>query len=128
MANRINPWAVLLLLIFGFWAFNQLGPSTAPKISYTDFKTLVTEGKVKRVRINDTRLIGELKKPERLPTPTGPAVAKRFVVDLPPPQVADRNLLDFLEKHDVEVVTEPPSIWPQLLLYLGPTLDRKSVV
>ncbi len=122
MANRINPWAVLLLLIFGFWAFNQLGPSTAPKISYTDFKTLVAEGKVKRVRINDTRLIGELNKPERLPTPTGPAVAKRFVVDLPPPQVADRNLLEFLERHGVEVVTEPPSIWPQLLLYLGPTL------
>ena len=122
LANRLNPWIPVLLFIFGYWLFAQLSPGAAPKIPYTEFKTLVAEGKVARVVLSDTRITGELKEPERLPTPTGSVVAKRFVVDLPPPAVGDRELLKLLEEHGVVVETKSPSIWPQLLLYLGPTL------
>jgi len=122
LAQRINPWIPLLALLLGYWVFLQLSPGTAPKISYTEFKTLVAEDKVARVVISDTRITGYLKAPERLPTPTGTTAAKRFVVDLPPPQVGDKGLLGFLEAHGVVIQTQSPSIWPQLLIYLGPTL------
>ena len=122
LTNRINPWLPVILFILGYWLFSQLYPVSAPKISYTEFKQLVAEGKVERVIISENRITGVLKEPIRLPTPTGSAVAKRFVVDLPPPAVADQELLKFLEEHGVVVETQSPSIWPQLLLYLGPTL------
>ncbi len=122
MANRINPWSIVLLILLGYWLFTQVGTQAAPKVSYTEFKQLVAEGKVARVVLDDARVVGTLKAPERLPTPTGSATTKRFTVDLPPPQVADRELLPFLEKNGVNVITKSPSIWPQLLIYLGPTL------
>jgi cell division protease FtsH len=91
-------------------------------LAYTEFRELVRQGKVAEVTLEETRILGLLKEPERFSTPQGERVARRFQVPLPPVAVQDPELLRFLEENGVKVVTKPPSLWPQVLLYVGPTL------
>ncbi|MFN4071603.1 MAG: ATP-dependent zinc metalloprotease FtsH, partial [Thermus caldifontis] len=123
MPQRINPFTLIFLLLLGYLAYTAFSGPPAPTLSYTEFRKLVREGRVAEVVLEETRILGTLKEPERFPTPQGGSqVAKRFAVPLPPAQVADPELLRFLEENGVKIVTKPPSFWPQFLLYLGPTV------
>ncbi len=122
MPQRINPFTLILLLLLGYLAYTTLTGPPAPTLAYTEFRELVRQGKVAEVTLEETRMLGLLKEPERFPTPQGERVARRFQVPLPPVAVQDPELLRFLEENGVKVVTKPPSLWPQFLLYVGPTL------
>ena len=122
MPQRINPFTLILLLLLGYLAYTTLTGPPAPTLAYTEFRELVRQGKVAEVTLEETRMLGLLKEPERFPTPQGERVARRFQVPLPPVAVQDPELLSFLEENGVKVVTKPPSLWPQFLLYVGPTL------
>ncbi|RTI07233.1 cell division protein FtsH [Thermus scotoductus] len=123
MPQRINPFTLVFLLLLGYLAYTAFTGPPAPTLPYTEFRKLVREGKVAEVTLEETRILGTLKEPERFPTPQGGSqVARRFAVPLPPAQVTDPELLRFLEENGVRIVTKPPSLWPQILLYLGPTL------
>ncbi|WP_234553492.1 ATP-dependent zinc metalloprotease FtsH [Thermus caliditerrae] len=123
MPQRINPFTLVFLLLLGYLAYTAFTGPPAPTFSYTEFRELVRQGKVAEVTLEETRILGLLKEPERFPTPQGGSqVARRFAVPLPPAQVADPELLRFLEENSVRIVTKTPSLWPQLLLYVGPTL------
>ncbi len=119
---RINFLGLFFLLLLGYVLYTAFTGPHPPTLSYTEFRALVREGKVLEVTLEDNRILGTLKAPERFPTPQGERVASRFQVPLPPVQVADPKLLEFLEAQGVRVVTRPPSLWPQLLFYVGPTL------
>jgi len=122
LPQRINPFTLILLLLLGYLAYTTLTGPPAPTLAYTEFRELVRQGKVAEVTLEETRMLGLLKEPERFPTPQGERVARRFQVPLPPVAVQDPELLSFLEENGVKVVTKPPSLWPQFLLYVGPTL------
>ncbi|TBH21351.1 ATP-dependent zinc metalloprotease FtsH [Thermus thermamylovorans] len=123
MPQRINPFTLIFLLLLGYLVYTAFTGPPAPTVSYTEFRELVRQGKVAEVTLEETRLQALLKEPERFPTPQGGSqVTRRFTVPLPPPAVADRDLLPFLEAQGVRIVTKPPSLWPQVLLYVGPTL------
>lgn len=110
------------MLLLGYLAYTTLTGPPAPTLSYTEFRDLVRQGKVAEVTLEETRIQGLLKEPERFLTPQGERVSRRFQVPLPPAQVQDPELLRFLEGNGVRIVTKPPSLWPQVLLYIGPTL------
>ncbi|WP_117238597.1 ATP-dependent zinc metalloprotease FtsH [Thermus sediminis] len=122
MAQRINPFTLVFLLLLGYLVYTAFTGPPDPTLAYTEFRELVRQDKVAEVTLEETRITGLLKEPERLPTPQGERVARRFQVPLPPAQVQDPELLPFLEERGVKIVTKPPSLWPQVLLYLGPAL------
>lgn len=122
MPHRINPFTLVFVLLLGYLAYTTLTGPPAPTLSYTEFRDLVRQGKVAEVTLEETRIQGLLKEPERFLTPQGERVSRRFQVPLPPAQVQDPELLRFLEGNGVRIVTKPPSLWPQVLLYIGPTL------
>ncbi|BDB12077.1 ATP-dependent zinc metalloprotease FtsH [Thermus thermophilus] len=123
MPQRFNPFNLLLLVLLGYLVYTALSGPPAPTLAYTEFRELVRQGKVAEVTLEETRINGLLKAPERFPTPQGSVqVSRRFQVPLPPAQVQDPELLRFLEENGVTIVTKAPSIWPQVLLYVGPTL------
>ncbi len=122
LPNRINPWTIVLLVILGYWLFTAVNGSTQPKLTYTEFRRFVAEGKVAEVVVEDTRIVGVFKTPERLERGGATTTTKRFVVTLPPPQVGDPDLLNFLEENGVQVAIKSPSFWPQFLIYFAPTL------
>ena len=123
MPQRFNPFNLLLLVLLGYLVYTALSGPPAPTLAYTEFRELVRQGKVAEVTLEETRITGLLKAPERFPTPQGTVqVSRRFQVPLPPAQVQDPELLRFLEENGVTIVTKAPSIWPQVLLYVAPTL------
>ncbi len=122
LAQRINPFTLVFLLLLGYLVYTAFTGPPDPTLAYTEFRELVRQDKVAEVTLEETRITGLLKEPERLPTPQGERVARRFQVPLPPAQVQDPELLPFLEERGVKIVTKPPSLWPQVLLYLGPAL------
>jgi len=123
LPQRFNPFNLLLLVLLGYLVYTALSGPPAPTLAYTEFRELVRQGKVAEVTLEETRITGLLKAPERFPTPQGTVqVSRRFQVPLPPAQVQDPELLRFLEENGVTIVTKAPSIWPQVLLYVAPTL------
>jgi len=82
LPQRINPFTLILLLLLGYLAYTTLTGPPAPTLAYTEFRELVRQGKVAEVTLEETRMLGLLKEPERFPTPQGERVARRFQVPL----------------------------------------------
>ncbi|MER3535919.1 MAG: cell division protein FtsH [Thermus sp.] len=118
MANRINPFNLILVILLGWLLYTTFSGPPVPTLSYTDFRAYVQAGKVEEVTLEETRILGRMKAPERL----GDRIGHRFQVPLPPAQVQDPELLRFLEANGVRIVTKAPNPWPQILIYAAPTL------
>ncbi len=119
---RINPLTLVFLALLGYLLYTALTGPQPPTLAYSEFRNWVREGRVESVVLEETRILGRLKAPERFSTPQGPQVSQRFQVPLPPQSIGDPELLKLLEEHGVRVITRAPSFWPQVLLYIGPTL------
>ncbi len=123
MPNRINPWTIVLFLIFGLWLYSLMGNAgAAPPISYDTFVRFVTENKVQKVLIAEDRISGEFKSPERVTSKDKVITTKRFVTTTPIPQVADRELPTLLQKHGVEFSFKTTSPWLLILANFLPVL------
>lgn len=123
MPIRINPWAIVLLVIFGYWMFSVLSGSNQPTVSYTEFKKFVSDGKIERVILEENRITGVFKAPERIDTGNGTTrVTNRFTLPPLPQNVQDRDLIPLLESNQVEMITRAPAQWLNFLYFFGPTL------
>ena len=69
MPQRFNPFNLLLLVLLGYLVYTALSGPPAPTLAYTEFRELVRQGKVAEVTLEETRITGLLKAPERFPTP-----------------------------------------------------------
>jgi len=123
LPNRINPWTIVLFLIFGLWLYSLMSSAgAAPPISYDAFVRFVTEDKVQKVLIAEDRISGEFKSPERVTSKDKVITTKRFVTTTPIPQVADRELPALLQKHGVEFSFKTTSPWLLILANFLPVL------
>jgi len=123
LPNRINPWTIVLFLIFGLWLYSIMGSTgAAPSISYDAFVRFVTEGKVQKVLIAEDRITGEFKSPERVASEDKNITTKRFLTTPPIPQVPDLELPSLLKQHDVEFSFKTTSPWLLILANFLPIL------
>ena len=88
MPQRFNPFNLLLLVLLGYLVYTALSGPPAPTLAYTEFRELVRQGKVAEVTLEETRITGLLKAPERFPTSRSPG-ASRF--PCPPPRSKTPN-------------------------------------
>ncbi len=87
----------LLLLALGQAFFLQM--QSGETIPYSEFKTLVRDGKVQEVTVGEDRIRGALKPDDGKPKPFTAV------------RVDDPKLLEELEKHGVKYTGEVPSRW-----------------
>ncbi|RIH89037.1 ATP-dependent zinc metalloprotease FtsH 3 [Meiothermus luteus] len=123
MPTRINPWSLVLVVILAYWLFTLFGSSnTRSNISYTDFLTYVEQGKVARVILQEGRINGFFKAPERVRVGNSTETTDRFTVIALPSGYTDPQFTQLLRQNGVVIENRPPSIWPQLLYTLVPIL------
>lgn len=123
MPTRINPWSLVLVVILAYWLFTLFGSSnTRSSISYTDFLTYVEQGKVARVILQEGRINGFFKAPERVRVGNSTETTDRFTVIALPSGYTDPQFTQLLRQNGVVIENRPPSIWPQLLYTLVPIL------
>ncbi|RDI95826.1 ATP-dependent metallopeptidase FtsH/Yme1/Tma family protein [Meiothermus sp. QL-1] len=123
MPTRINPWSLVLIAILAYWLFTLFGSSNPRStITYTDFLTYVEQGKVARVILQEGRINGFFKAPERVRVGNTTETTDRFSVVALPAGYTDPQFTQLLRQHGVVIENRPPSIWPQLLYTLLPIL------
>ncbi|RIH85658.1 ATP-dependent zinc metalloprotease FtsH [Calidithermus roseus] len=123
MSTRINPWTIVIVLLLGYWLFSQFGGnSSRATLSYSEFLSFVEQGKVQSVVLQNGRISGEFKAPERIELGGRSVVERRFSLPSVPREFADQNLIPLLREQGVRVFTREDSIWPQLLLSFLPIL------
>ncbi|MDW8482563.1 MAG: ATP-dependent zinc metalloprotease FtsH [Meiothermus sp.] len=123
MPTRINPWSLVLVVILAYWLFTLFGSSTTrSSITYTDFLNSVEQGKVARVILQEGRINGFFKAPERIRVGSSTETTDRFTVVALPSGYTDPQFTQLLRQHGVVIENRPPSIWPQLLYTLVPIL------
>ncbi|MCS7058342.1 MAG: ATP-dependent zinc metalloprotease FtsH [Meiothermus sp.] len=123
MPTRINPWSLVLVVILAYWLFTLFGSSTTrSSITYTDFLNYVEQGKVARVILQEGRINGFFKAPERIRVGSSTETTDRFTVVALPSGYTDPQFTQLLRQHGVVIENRPPSIWPQLLYTLVPIL------
>lgn len=122
MPTRINPWTLVILVIAGYWLFTLFSGGNQPTVSYSDFRRYVSEGKIARVILEENRITGVFKVPERITTGGGTSTVSRFSLPTLPSNVRDDELIPLLQQHNVEVITRSPSIWPQVIGIFAPVI------
>lgn len=96
-----------ILLVHDFW----MGTKVIDSIAYSEFLTLVKDGKVKEIAITSNEIRGELKEPK--------ATQKRFFKTVR----VDVNLAQDLAKHEVKFAGQIESmLLPTLISWIAPTL------
>ncbi|TVR66212.1 MAG: cell division protein FtsH, partial [Gemmatimonadales bacterium] len=122
--NRAFLW-VLLLTLAVIWIWRPFAPDGEwQSIPYSEFRSLVDEGEVERVRVKGSEIRGELRgEVERsFPEFDEPVTFDRLVTHVP--SFGDDQILMRLEAQGVEVRTEPESdfAWWLILVYLLPVV------
>ncbi|ADV66624.1 ATP-dependent zinc metalloprotease FtsH [Deinococcus maricopensis] len=125
--RRLNPWLILLFVVALFLMFGNVPMGNNTTVDYSQFRTLVANGKVENVVIQDTLANVTLKQPESITvqgvrgTPEQRTLAN-FKVRLPNSQT---NLEAFLDQNSVNIGSrryEQPSQWLSILVSLLPIL------
>jgi cell division protease FtsH len=112
--QRLFNWRLILWLVLGWllisYFFRAYGPSNTLKISYTEFKSDVSQGNVSEITVKGNDIRGTFKKPVKPESSSGGSEKnvpeyKSFKTVIPSFQ--DPGLMDLLEKKDVNVNVEP---------------------
>jgi len=124
LPTRINPWNLVIVVILAYWLFSLLGGGfgNRPSLSYSDFISYVQEGKVARVVLEEGRISGTFKAPERITSGNNTVTTTNFSLPALPTGFNDPQFTQLLRQQGVEVVTRQASIWPQLLFSFLPIL------
>jgi cell division protease FtsH len=114
-------WLVIAAVFIVPWAWNLLsGRIDRIQISYSTFRQQVQAGNVEQVTVAGQKIQGQLKEPaEKELTEDKSVQYTDFVTYLP--SFGDEELLSLLEKHGVEIETEPEtgfSWWSLVLNFL----------
>ena len=122
MPTRINPWSLILVVILAYWLFTLFGGgnNTRTSIPYSDFINYVEQGKVARVILQEGRINGFFKAPERIQVGNTTETTDRFTVIALPAGYSDPQFANLLRQNGVVIENRLPSIWPQLLYTLVP--------
>jgi cell division protease FtsH len=97
--------ALAALLLFQYW----LSPKVN-NVSYTQFKNLVKEFKINSVVISTNQLKGFEKRQDGKQEPLFPEMIYRT------PRVDDKNLVEFLEGNNVDIIAENENTFLKMLL------------
>jgi len=97
--------ALASLLLIQFW----LSPKVE-NVSYTQFKNLVKEGKITSVVISTNQLKGFETRQDQKQEPLFPEMIYRT------PRVDDRNLVEFLEGSNIDIIAENENTFLKMLL------------
>jgi cell division protease FtsH len=97
--------AIASLLLIQFW----LSPKVE-NVSYTQFKNLVKEGKITSVVISTNQLKGFETRQDQKQEPLFPEMIYRT------PRVDDRNLVEFLEESNIDIIAENENTFLKMLL------------
>jgi len=97
--------ALAALLLFQYW----LSPKVN-NVSYTQFKNLVTQNKITSVVISTNQLKGFETRQDEKKEPLFPEMIYRT------PRVDDRNLVEFLESNNVDIIAENENTFIKSLL------------
>jgi cell division protease FtsH len=103
----------------GYWL--SLSPQPT-QLSYSQFRQKVAAGQVESVVFRGQQIRGRLKAPQNSERSSAPSASSQFTTTRPP--VEDTSLLDFLEKHGVDIHAEQSgsSWWLQVLIGVVPWL------
>ena len=97
--------ALAALLLFQYW----LSPKVN-NVSYTQFKHMVTQNKITSVVISTNQLKGYETRQDEKKEPLFPEMIYRT------PRVDDRNLVEFLESNNVDIIAENENTFLKTLL------------
>ena len=97
--------ALATLFLIQYW----ISPKVV-NVSYTQFKNLVTEQKINSVVISTNQLKGYETRQDQKKEPLFPEKIYRT------PRVDDRNLVDFLEKNNIDIIAENENTFLKTLL------------
>jgi cell division protease FtsH len=122
LPTRINPWSLLVVFILAYWLFTLFGGGNNARTSipYSDFITYIEQGKVARVILQEGRINGFFKAPERIRVGNNTETTDRFTVIALPAGYSDPQFTNLLRQNGVVIENRLPSIWPQLLYTLLP--------
>jgi len=99
------PWWRYLIwffvLVIFSWYFLDTDTDSRQILSYSEFKTLVAEDQVARVKIQGDQVAGEFLQARMTSAQAGGKSSLAFVTTLP--SLADPELISLLEQHDVEI-------------------------
>jgi len=123
LPTRINPWSLVILVILAYWLFSLFGGGgNRNTVSYSDFVQYVEAGKVSQVLLEEGRISGRFKAPERIQVNNKTLTTDRFTVTALPAGFSDTQLIPTLRQNGVEISNRQASVWPQLLFSLLPVL------
>ncbi|WP_414657886.1 ATP-dependent zinc metalloprotease FtsH [Deinococcus sp. VB343] len=125
--KRLNPWIIVLLVLGLFLMFSNMPGSGRYTVTYSEFKSLVSQGRVERVTARDDVATVTLKAPGQVNviTAQGPAQreAKDLTVRLPANRaIPDSTLIPQLEEKGVDYQFAAPSQWLSLVVNFLPII------
>ena len=124
LPTRINPWSLVIIVILAYWLFSLFGGGNNNRstVSYSDFIGYVEQGKVQRVVLQEGRINGYFKAPERIQIGNRTLTTDNFAVTALPAGFSDTQLIPTLRKAGVEISNRQAALWPQLVLSFLPVL------
>jgi cell division protease FtsH len=110
--TRLTPWILIALVVLALLAFNQWFSSASKQpISYTQYRSLVTDGRVTSVTISDNSITGTYNDTNNQEVAFSTTLANNF-------QTQDE--VTFLTDKGVDVKMTTPSPWLSLLASILP--------
>ncbi|MDX2006226.1 MAG: ATP-dependent zinc metalloprotease FtsH [Meiothermus sp.] len=121
MPTRINPWSLLIVVILAYWLFTLFsgGATNRPTVSYSDFISYVTTGRVTEVRLSEGRISGTFREPQRITSGNRETTTTEFTVVALPSGFSDPQFTALLRENQVEIRNVPPNwlqVWGPILL------------
>ncbi|WP_034385830.1 ATP-dependent zinc metalloprotease FtsH [Deinococcus sp. YIM 77859] len=123
--RRLNPWLIVLFVLALFLMFSQAPMSGRASVDYNVFKSLLEQGRIERVVVQEGVATVRLKEPTRVEVANAPQPreVQDFTVRLPTNQaVPDSSLIGQLEAQGVNYRFEAASQWLGILLNFLPII------
>ncbi len=110
---------ILLLIILGLFLWKQMNPETAnqSKVSYTEFINLLSDDKLKKVKIRNSTLYGELTQPMNLKGQDSKRSFNNITVNI---GSYDQTFIKEMVDKGIEVTIEPERTWMNMLVSILP--------
>jgi len=120
--NRNLFFWIIVAMIIGLWLFNSYyeSMSQAPQIDYTTFRQQVKKNNVDQITVKGDHISGSLKQPAKTVTAKGDTVSySKFTTYSP--SFGDKDIMNLLTEHNVQVKTQPVSNddWWLIFLTIG---------
>lgn len=118
--KRLNPWLILIFVVALYLVFSNVPGAARGSVNYDTFKSLLAQGQVQQVVIQDGSATVDLKSKQSVPVQVGGASRNvsidTFKVELPNNTATpDTELQSLLSKEHVSVRYARPSDWLNII-------------